>query len=76
MINYRILKPSRPVIHAAHAYWDSVLMALKKGCAADELDAEQFIQTSSNSFVAMLNYVEVLRRGAPSIAALKVADRR
>jgi hypothetical protein len=72
-ITTRALNPSRPVLHAAMAYWDRVL-EIRRVWGASEASAERIILHDRDIFRHMLELAAGYRLIAPRIAGLRVGE--
>ncbi|MGD1037920.1 MAG: hypothetical protein ABR878_12155 [Roseiarcus sp.] len=69
----RVINPSRPVIHAAMAYWRIVLEARGMGVATDE-EAERRILHDRDVFQYVIRLAEDYRQIAVSIPELRITE--
>jgi hypothetical protein len=71
-LHSRRVKPSRPVIHLAYAFWRAVLEMRRLGFDAE--GAEALVLMDRDRFKAIVRFSEICRRIAPMIPALAVSD--
>ena len=69
----RSVNPSRPVLHAAMAYWETAL-ELRNIWGVSGERAERVIVEDRRTFQMMLTRAEAYRRLAPGIPGLGVKD--
>jgi hypothetical protein len=69
----RKVKPSRPVIHLAYAFWRAVLELRRQGVQPEER-AQERILTDRDMFKAVVRFSETCRLIAPTIPELGVSE--